>query len=52
MPDEKELSAIDIIYDQINNVLGGTNGEQMLCLTIPGTVLDKKTFESKEKLGL
>ena len=45
MPDKKELSAIDIIYDQINNVLGGTNGDQMLCLTIPGTVLDKKTFE-------
>lgn len=45
MPDEKKLSAIDIIYDQINNVLGDTNGEQMLCLTTPGTILDKKTFE-------
>lgn len=45
MPNKKELSAIDIICDQINNVLGDTNGEQMLCLTIPGTILDKKTFE-------
>lgn len=32
------------IYERINDVLGGTNPQQMLCLMIPGTVLDKKTF--------
>lgn len=37
-------SSIEQIYDAINNVLGGTNPHQMLCLTIPGTVLDKESY--------
>ena len=37
-------SSIEQIYDAINNVLGGTNPQQMLCLTIPGTVLDKESY--------
>lgn len=49
MPDEnpktlEKKPAIEQIYDAINEVLGGTNPQQMLCLTIPGTVLDKKTY--------
>lgn len=37
-------SSIEQIYDAINDVLGGTDPQQMLCLTIPGTVLDKESY--------
>lgn len=36
-------SSIEQIYDAINDVLGGTDPQQMLCLTIPSTVLDKES---------
>lgn len=47
-----DKSTINVIYDAINDVLGGTNPNQMLSLTIPGTILNKETYKydiKKEK---
>ena len=42
--EQNTKSSIEQIYDAINDALGGTDPQQMLCLTIPGTVLDKDFY--------
>lgn len=37
-------NAIEQIYDQIGQVLGGTNPNQLLTMTMPGTTLDASTY--------
>lgn len=39
-----EKSFADMVYEQINSVLGGTNPNQFLCLTIPGQALSAEDF--------
>lgn len=42
--DEKTTSFFDKIYNQINDVIGGDNPNQFLCLTIPGQALTAEDF--------
>lgn len=35
---------IDLIYNQIDSIIGGENPNQFLCLTLPGQVLTAKDF--------
>jgi hypothetical protein len=37
-------SFFDMIYDKINNVIGGNNPNQFLCITIPGQALSQEDF--------
>lgn len=37
-------SMVDILYDQINSVLGGDNQNQYFCLTFPGALLDPESY--------
>jgi hypothetical protein len=37
-------NAIQQIYDQLVQVLGGTNPDQIFCMTMPGTTLDAKDY--------
>ena len=37
-------NAIEQIYDQIGQVLGGTNPDQLLSMVMPGTTLDAKSY--------
>lgn len=37
-------SFIDLIYNQIDSIIGGENPNQFLCLTLPGQVLTAKDF--------
>ena len=39
------VSAIEKIYKQITDVIGGNNPNQIFCMLMPGTVLDKTTYE-------
>ena len=43
-------SFASIVYDEISAAIGGNNGNQFLCLQIPGTILnaDDYRFDSKE----
>lgn len=41
--DEKK-SLVDIMYDKINEVLGGDNASQYFCMTFPGTILSPHTY--------
>lgn len=40
----------DQIYDEIENVLGGDNPNQFLCLTVPGQALTAEDFAYDYKL--
>lgn len=40
----KPSSFVDTVYQQINSVLGGSNSNQFLCLTIPGQALSAEDF--------
>lgn len=33
------------LYDKLNSVIGGTNPDQFLCMTLPGTVLAEESFK-------
>lgn len=35
---------VDIMYDKINEVLGGDNANQYFCMTFPGTILAPQTY--------
>lgn len=37
-------SFVDMVYQQINSVIGGNNSNQFLCLTIPGQALSAEDF--------
>lgn len=41
---ENSPSMVDLLYDQINSVLGGDNQNQYFCLTFPGTLLDPDSY--------
>ncbi len=40
----QSTSFIDMLYQQISSVLGGSNSNQFLCLTIPGQALSPEDF--------
>lgn len=42
--DEENRSLVDIVYDKINEVLGGNNANQYFCMTFPGTILSPHTY--------
>lgn len=44
LAEEGESSLVDIMYDKINEVLGGDNPNQYFCMTFPGTILSPHTF--------
>lgn len=37
--DDNEKSLVDVMYDKINEFLGGDNANQYFCMTFPGTIL-------------
>lgn len=37
-------SLVDIMYNKINEVLGGDNANQYFCMTFPGTILAPQTY--------
>ncbi len=37
-------SLVDVMYDKINEVLGGDNTNQYFCMTFPGTILSPRTY--------
>ncbi len=39
-----DKSLVDIMYDKINEVLGGDNANQYFCMTFPGTILSPHTY--------
>ncbi len=41
----KPSSFVDTVYQQINSVLGGSNANQFLCLTISGQALSAEDFK-------
>lgn len=41
---DKKKSLVDIMYDKINEVLGGDNANQYFCMTFPGTILSPHTY--------
>lgn len=45
MPETTPKPFLDELYDKISSVIGGTNENQYLCLTLPGTVINSKDFE-------
>lgn len=42
--DATDKSMIDMLYDQINEILGGSNQNQYFCLTFPGTLLSPDSY--------
>ena len=44
LKDEGSGSLVDIMYDKINEVLGGDNANQYFCMTFPGTILSPHTY--------
>lgn len=42
--DDGDRSLVDIMYDKINEVLGGDNANQYFCMTFPGTILSPHTY--------
>lgn len=47
--DDKSL--VDIMYDKINEVIGGDNANQYFCMTFPATLLAKESYEYDYKKG-
>lgn len=47
--DDKSL--VDIMYDKINEVIGGDNANQYFCMTFPATILAKESYEYDYKNG-
>ncbi|HBH94953.1 MAG TPA: hypothetical protein DDX91_04320 [Ruminococcaceae bacterium] len=50
-PDEKNKSLVDIMYDKINEVIGGDNANQYFCMTFPAIILAKESYEYDFKNG-
>ncbi|MFI3214255.1 MAG: hypothetical protein R3Y24_13080 [Eubacteriales bacterium] len=50
--DTTESSFIDIVYQQINSVIGGASPNQFLCLTLPGQVLTAEDYAYDYKNNL
>lgn len=44
LKDEGSGSLVDIMYDKVNEVLGGDNANQYFCMTFPGTILSPHTY--------
>lgn len=42
---EEKKPFIDELYEKLNAVIGGTNPDQFLCMTLPGTVLTEESFK-------
>lgn len=42
--DDKKASLVDIMYEKINDVLGGDNANQYFCMTFPGTILTPESY--------
>ena len=41
---DDEHSLVDVMYDKVNEVLGGDNANQYFCMTFPGTILSPHTY--------
>ena len=48
---ENDKSLVDIMYEKINEVIGGDNANQYFCMTFPATLLAKETYEYDYKSG-
>lgn len=48
---DTDKSLVDIMYDKINEVIGGENANQYFCMTFPATLLAKETYEYDYKKG-
>lgn len=46
-----DKSLVDIMYDKINEVIGGDNANQYFCMTFPATLLAKESYEYDYKNG-
>lgn len=42
--DKGKKSLVDVMYNSINEVLGGDNPNQYFCMTFPGTILSPHTY--------
>lgn len=50
-PSKPEKSLVDIMYDKINEVIGGDNANQYFCMTFPATLLAKESYEYDYRNG-
>lgn len=50
-PPDSDKSLVDIMYDKINEVIGGDNANQYFCMTFPATLLAKESYEYDYKNG-
>lgn len=48
---DDDKSLVDIMYDKINEVIGGDNANQYFCMTFPATILTKETYAYDYKSG-
>lgn len=48
---KKDESLVDIMYEKINEAIGGDNANQYFCMTFPATLLAKETYEYDYKSG-
>lgn len=48
---DSDKSLVDIMYDKINEVIGGDNANQYFCMTFPATLLAKESYEYDYKNG-
>lgn len=50
-PPDSDKSLVDIMYDKINEVIGGDNANQYFCMTFPATLLAKESYQYDYKNG-
>lgn len=48
---DSDKSLVDIMYEKINEVIGGDNANQYFCMTFPATLLAKESYEYDYKNG-
>lgn len=48
---DTDKSLVDIMYEKINEVIGGDNANQYFCMTFPATILAKESYEYDYKNG-
>lgn len=48
---DSEKSLVDIMYEKINEVIGGDNPNQYFCMTFPASLLEKESYAYDYKNG-
>lgn len=48
---DSDKSLVDIMYEKIDEVIGGDNANQYFCMTFPATLLAKESYEYDYKNG-